>query len=76
MKGIAQRPKYLLPLALAAAPLLMGAASEENAGVLLALAVLLPAAKLAGWLAERVRQPAVLGELLAGIVIGNLTLFG
>jgi Kef-type K+ transport system membrane component KefB len=60
----------------AAAPLLMGAGSEENAKVLLALAVLLPAAKLAGWLIERLGQPAVLGELLAGIVVGNLTLFG
>ncbi|HEY1266090.1 MAG TPA: cation:proton antiporter [Candidatus Binatia bacterium] len=77
MKGIKRRTqKFLLCLALAAAPLLVGAASEESAGVLLALAVLLPAAKLAGWLAERAGQPAVLGELLAGIVIGNLTLFG
>jgi Kef-type K+ transport system membrane component KefB len=76
VKGIERHAeKYLLLLALAAAPLLIGAASG-GAGVLLALAVLLPAAKLAGWLAERIGQPAVLGELLAGIVIGNLALFG
>src|SRR5687768_5104473 len=46
------------------------------APVLLALVVILVAAKLGGWLAERLEQPAVLGELLAGVVMGNLTLVG
>ena len=41
---------------------------------LLALAAILVAAKLGGELAERVNQPAVLGELLVGIVLGNLGL--
>jgi Kef-type K+ transport system membrane component KefB len=44
--------------------------------VLLGVAVLLAAAKLAGFAAERLRQPAVLGELLAGVVLGNLALAG
>jgi Kef-type K+ transport system membrane component KefB len=39
---------------------------------LLALAVILAAAKLGGDVAIRLRQPAVLGELLAGVLIGNL----
>ncbi|MFA5861792.1 MAG: cation:proton antiporter [Candidatus Thermoplasmatota archaeon] len=47
----------------------------ELAGILLKLVVLLVGAKLAGELAERLRQPAVLGELLAGILLGP-TLFG
>jgi Kef-type K+ transport system membrane component KefB len=44
--------------------------------VLLGLVLMLVAGKLGGWAAERVRQPPVLGELLAGIVLGNLALFG
>jgi Kef-type K+ transport system membrane component KefB len=44
--------------------------------VVLALAVILTAAKLAGDLAMRVGQPAVLGELLAGVVLGSLDLAG
>src|SRR5690606_26983714 len=44
--------------------------------VLGALAAILVGAKLGGDLFERLRQPAVLGELLAGIVIGNLYPFG
>ena len=40
--------------------------------VVFALAVILAAAKLAGHLAVRNGQPAVLGELLAGIALGNL----
>ncbi len=44
--------------------------------LLLALVILLPAAKLAGAVAERWGQPAVLGELVAGLIIGNLSLLG
>jgi Kef-type K+ transport system membrane component KefB len=40
------------------------------------LAVILSAAKLGGDLAERIGQPAVLGELLAGVLLGNLGLLG
>jgi Kef-type K+ transport system membrane component KefB len=46
------------------------------AHLLVALIVLLAAAKIGGLLAERVGQPAVLGELLAGIAIGTLPLAG
>lgn len=38
--------------------------------ILLKLVVLVVFAKLAGELAERLRQPAVLGELLAGVLLG------
>ena len=44
--------------------------------VLIGIAVMLIAAKLCGEIFERFRQPAVLGELVAGIVIGNLVLVG
>lgn len=50
--------------------------ADPVAFVALALAIILASAKLAGDLAERVGQPAVLGELLAGIVLGNLHLVG
>jgi Kef-type K+ transport system membrane component KefB len=40
--------------------------------ILFSLAVLVISAKVGGLLAERWRQPPVLGELLAGIVLGNL----
>jgi Kef-type K+ transport system membrane component KefB len=44
--------------------------------VVLALAVILAAAKLAGHLAVRLGQPAVLGELVAGVVLGSVDLLG
>lgn len=44
--------------------------------VLGGLALVLVAARLAGHAASLVGQPAVLGELLAGIVLGNLSLAG
>src|SRR5687767_9883403 len=44
--------------------------------VLIGVAVILVAAKLAGEVFERVRQPGVLGELLAGVLLGNLVIFG
>lgn len=40
------------------------------------LAILLAAAKLGGDLTTRARQPAVLGELVAGVLLGNLGLVG
>lgn len=40
------------------------------------LALILVAANIAARLVERVRMPGVLGELLIGIVLGNLTLVG
>jgi Kef-type K+ transport system membrane component KefB len=44
--------------------------------ILISVAVILFAAKLGGALAERFRQPAVLGELVVGVALGNLGLFG
>jgi Kef-type K+ transport system membrane component KefB len=48
----------------------------DLAPVLLGLVVILVAAKLGGDLASRGGQPAVLGELLAGVLLGNLPLVG
>jgi Kef-type K+ transport system membrane component KefB len=44
--------------------------------ILLGIVVILLAAKLAGALFEALRLPAVLGELLAGVALGNLALIG
>ena len=44
--------------------------------VLAYLALVLVAAKLGGDLASRLGQPAVLGELVLGVLLGNLTLVG
>src|SRR5215217_6944162 len=44
--------------------------------VLIGVAVMIVLAKIGGELFERIRQPAVLGELIAGIVLGNLVMFG
>jgi Kef-type K+ transport system membrane component KefB len=65
----------LMPMALG---LFLGAQEQEDLmkPLLLALVILLPVARLAGWLVESVGQPAVLGELVAGMVLGNLSLVG
>ena len=44
--------------------------------MLLGLSIVLMSAKLAGALMVRLKQPAVLGELLVGVVLGNLILLG
>jgi Kef-type K+ transport system membrane component KefB len=49
---------------------------DPLASVVGGLAVLLLAAKLGGELAIRIGQPAVLGELIAGIILGNLSFGG
>jgi Kef-type K+ transport system membrane component KefB len=46
------------------------AASVENAGILVSLFIMLAAAKLMAEVFERLRQPAVVGEILAGVIIG------
>ncbi len=59
-------------------PVILGSAgaNDEQAQILLALAFVLAGAKLAGALVARLGQPAVLGELLVGVLLGNLALFG
>jgi len=71
------------PAVLSAAEALAGSPSESGAGhespvslVLVSLVVILLSAKLGGALMERFRQPAVLGELIFGVILGNLSLLG
>jgi Kef-type K+ transport system membrane component KefB len=49
---------------------------EAIAPILFALIIIILAAKLGGDLVERFRQPAVLGELIFGMILGNLALIG
>ena len=72
------RLSFLIVLLLAAPALAaeIGSHGDPVAPILLWLAVILVAAKLGGELAVRVGQPAVLGELLAGVVLGNLGFVG
>jgi Kef-type K+ transport system membrane component KefB len=53
-----------------------GGHGDPVAPLVLSLAAILISAKVGGEIATRLRQPAVLGELIAGIVLGNLTLIG
>lgn len=70
-----RRPWLLLALLVAPLP---AAAAGAGAIVptLLALTLILVVAKLGGHLAIRLQQPAVLGELVAGVIAGNLALAG
>ncbi len=72
--------RALTMLAAVAAPVAAraeGAAhGDPFARVVLWLALILVAAKVGGELASRAGQPAVLGEIVAGIVLGNLPLAG
>jgi Kef-type K+ transport system membrane component KefB len=49
---------------------LVGASAEGYLALLLALAVLIAAAKFLGEISMRLGQPAVLGELMAGLILG------
>lgn len=44
--------------------------------LLFELSLVLGAAKIGGLIAQKIRQPVVLGELMAGIILGNLTYLG
>jgi Kef-type K+ transport system membrane component KefB len=50
-------------------PIVLGAAVDHS-GVLLSLFLILASAKLMAEVFERLKQPAVVGEILAGVVIG------
>jgi len=77
--------RRLLPLLVVTGILLAPTVASAGAGtsqvdpithVALNLALLLVVARLGGELAVRLGQPAVLGELIAGVALGNLTLVG
>lgn len=53
-----------------------GHGNEDFASILISLVIILLAAKLGGDLCERIHQPAVLGELIFGVILGNLYLLG
>lgn len=66
----------MLILSVTTAGVPAGTPHAPAAQVLLALAVVLSLAKVGGDLAVRLKQPAVLGELVAGVFLGNLGLIG
>lgn len=66
-------------IVLAVSPSFAHAGGDAHAGfasTLLALTIVLGASKAFGDLAQRLGQPAVLGELVAGMVLGNLRHLG
>ncbi|HEY3358581.1 MAG TPA: cation:proton antiporter [Polyangia bacterium] len=76
-------PPVWLGLGVLAGGLLVAVPAHASAGhadpvtpVVLGLAVVLAAAKVAGDLSVRVGQPPVLGELCVGVLLGNLHLLG
>ncbi len=66
----------LNPIALLAASSGQASHGGPVVPVLLGLVLILAAAKLGGEVFERIGQPAVLGELIFGMVLGNLGLLG
>ena len=70
---------FLIALCAAGAVSIFGAdaghSGDAVANVLLVLLLMLVVAKLGGDLLERIGQPAVLGELIFGMILGNLAFF-
>lgn len=68
----------VVPLVLVASPVLAEASGHHDpiAPIVLALAVILLAGKLGAEVAVRLGHAAVLGELLAGVLLGNLRHLG
>ncbi|HZI19493.1 MAG TPA: cation:proton antiporter [Pyrinomonadaceae bacterium] len=84
---VGRKGLYAIVAALVAAELLLAPAAQaapagEGGGhgldpfVLLALALILVIAKFGGELFTKFNQPAVLGELIGGMAVGGLALFG
>lgn len=72
---MAPRIRWLLLAVLVPIPAL-ASSGDPAARAALALAVILPAARLGAHVAVRLGQAAVLGELVAGLLLGNLGLAG
>jgi len=70
------RAPVLLLIGLVSLPSAIAAGSGVVGENLLWLAIILMAARLFAPLTQRIGFPAVLGELLLGVVLGNLALFG
>jgi Kef-type K+ transport system membrane component KefB len=71
----------VLPVAGAAAAAAMlcgaaGGAADEVSNLLIALAVILVGGRIAGELFERIHTPSVMGELVFGVLLGNLSVIG
>ena len=79
-RGLLGRCAIVVPAILFGAWRLAGAQDGPHSGdmapFLLSFAAILVAAKIGGELVERLNQPAVLGELLVGIFLGNFGLTG
>src|SRR5262245_37586852 len=71
MRAICAAALLLVPTAAAAGP-----AGDSAPLVFITLAVVLVVAKVAGHLANLARQAPVLGELLVGVVLGNVSFLG
>jgi Kef-type K+ transport system membrane component KefB len=73
-----RRLVFLAALLTSATALASGADSHSDPvmPVILALMIILAAAKFGGEVATRAGQPAVVGELVMGVVVGNLSLLG
>ena len=67
---------FFIPIATAQGAVEGSSEHGLDPAVLIGVAVMLVLAKLGGELFERMRQSAVLGELVAGIVLGNLVILG
>jgi len=65
---------WYLPVIASSAP--AGEGHEDFGTILFTLVIILLAAKLGGDLVERAGQPAVLGELIFGVILGNIVLLG
>ena len=57
-----------------AAPLPGAGGADPVASLLIALVAIFVSTKILGELAQRIGQPAVLGELLAGVLLGGSVL--
>jgi Kef-type K+ transport system membrane component KefB len=73
-RAAARRAFVVAAVAITTFPLAAAADGVDVARFFLVLAAILVAAKLFGELAERIGQPAVLGELLAGVLLGGSVL--